>query len=150
MLCGPAASDCASSEAGAAAAAAATWTDPNRCIAWRTGMVRPAADAKQSQQYWKLFQNKHQPHQQQQQQLPPGPGAQAMLSAALLDSSTAQSLVPGLQLPALTAPGPHNQNRPPLGRPQHSSSSSAQAAVGYRHQLDGPQSKLLLSTSLVA
>jgi hypothetical protein len=96
------------------AAAAAALSDPTSRIAWRCGMVRPAADVRQSQQYWKLFEHHtRQPHQHQQQQqqqhLPPGhqplSAAQAMLSAALIDSSMAQRLVPGLQLPVLPAPG---------------------------------------------
>lgn len=100
-------------------------------------MLKSATSSKQSQSFWKLYgmQQDHQREstgsvQQQQSMLQQqrrdetgsthgaaSQALQAMLSAAVVDASTAQQLVPGLQLPITSAameenlqPSPHLQD----------------------------------------
>lgn len=126
-----------------------TYTGP---VAWRTGMLKPATTAKQSQSFWRLYGAQQQQHQQQlqhdqheqsqpqQQQQGPQlqgitavvagqrPGATkpstaqqlaGLLSGAVVDASTAQQLLPGVQLPTQLPPQQqHHQQQQSSKRPR--------------------------------
>jgi hypothetical protein len=73
-------------------------------------MLKAATGIKQSQSFWKLYGTQQQQQQQQDLHLDRQAGLQtaaqqlqSMLSAAVVGVSTAQQLVPGVQLPVTTA-----------------------------------------------
>ncbi len=75
-------------------------------------MLKPATSTKQSQSFWKLYGGQQQQHHHKQHQQQPSPGLgpgmptasppqqlRSMLSATVVGASTAQQLLPGVQLP---------------------------------------------------
>jgi hypothetical protein len=73
------------------------------CIAWRTGMLRPASNVKQSQDYWKVHSQQQQQQQQNEQEVGAGAASAELgyLQSSVADAATAQQLLPGVVLPAV-------------------------------------------------